>query len=203
MEAWRKTIGKMAADMEARMTAGTEEDYLGMQPGWSDRLHEWTFGDLDQAAYLQMWPGALSWAREPYALRPPSPPTLPRIGPWRIIGDIQAPNLWGIAGRGQATLAIREMTRLGLDIRKAGLEKGSYPSDLAAFPGAKTPDPFTGKPVFYSLRPDGSATLTVPDAEALYKKITEGKGVVVKFTWTLPPLSPALPTPGHARTRPG
>ncbi len=202
MEAWRRTIGKMAADMEARMTAGTEEDYLGVQPGWGYKLYDWTLGDLDQAGYLQMWPRALSWAREPYALRPPSPPTPPKIGPWRIIGDIQAPNLWGIVGRGQATLALREMTRLGLEIRKDGLEKGSYPSDLAAFPRAKTPDPFTGKPLVYTLHADGSAGLAVSNADALWKRVTQGMIPSISFSWTLPPLSPVPPARGLARTRP-
>ncbi len=95
----------------------------------------------------------------------------------------------------QATLALRQMTALGLEVRRAGLERGAYPTDLSAFPGAKIPDPFSGKPIAYTLHPDGSATLAVPDADSLYQKLTEGKRAAIGFTWTLPPVAAGRPSP--------
>ena len=85
------------------------------------------------------------------------------------------------------------MTHIGLEVRKAGLEKGSYPADLSAFPGAKAADPRAA--VLYALHPDGSATLAVSDAEALFGKITQAKGAAFGFTWTLPPVTAGKPSP--------
>ncbi len=192
MESWRKTQGKKVAEFEDRMANGSEDEYLGWRPNWSARLKEWVLGDLDNAAYLRMWVRSMPWTIKPYGSRSllPPPPLPSRFwGPWSVIGSIQTPNLWGASGRLQATMALRQMTLLGLQVRKAGLEKGVYPADLSAFPGAKIADPFSGKPVAYTLNSDGSATLMVPGADVLWKRVTQGKGAAVSFTWTLPPLS--------------
>ncbi len=192
MEVWQRSRGKEMAEFEARMAKGTEEDYLGMKPSWSARLKEWILGDLDHAAYLRMWCREMPWTLEPCGLRSPSPPPPPRtllMGAWSTIGSIQTPSLSAAAGRLQATLALRQMARLGLQIRQMGLEAGAYPSALAAFPDARVPDPFTGKPVQYTVHSDGSATLAIPDGDALYRKISLNKNLVLGASWTLPPPS--------------
>jgi hypothetical protein len=193
MDAWRRALGKEAADLETRMEADPEREGSSGRPSLRSPLITWVTGDLDHAHYLRLWVETVSWAREPYALRSPSPPHPLGVLPWAGIGSIQASSFGSPAGRMQATLALRQMTTLGLEVRRAGLERGAYPADLSAFPGAKTADPFSGKPVAYKLHTDGSATLAIPDADSLYKKLTEGKRAAIGFTWTLPPVTVGKP----------
>lgn len=195
MDVWRRAVGKEAADLETRMGAAAEGEDSSGRPSLRSRLISWMTGDLDHARYLRLWVETVSWAREPYALRSPAPPHPLGILPWAGIGSIQASSFGSPAGRMQATLALRQMTALGLEVRRAGLVRGAYPPDLSAFPGAKVPDPFSGKPVAYTLHPDGSATLAIPDADALYRKLTEGKRAAIGFTWTLPPVTAGRPSP--------
>jgi len=194
MDAWRRAMGKEAADLETRMGAAAEGEDSSGRPSLRFRLTSWVTSDLDHARYLRLWVETVSWAREPYALRSPALPHRLGVLPWAGIGSIQASSFGSPAGRMQATLALRQMTTLGLEVRRAGLERGAYPADLSLFSGVKTPDPFTGKPVVYTLRQDGSAILAVPDADPLYKKLTEGKRAAIGFTWTLPPITAEKPS---------
>lgn len=195
MDAWRRAMGKEAADTGTRMGAGTEGEGSSERPSLLSRLINWVTGDLDHARYLRRWVETVSWAREPYALRSSAPAHPLMLLPWSVIGSIQTSNLGSTAGRMQATLALRQITTLGLEVRRAGLVRGAYPPDLSAFAGAKVPDPFSGKPVAYTLHPDGSATLAIPDADALYRKLTDGKRAAIGFTWTLPPVAAGKPSP--------
>ncbi len=193
MKAMRRNAGYETAAMMDRISNGTEEQNLGVKFSLMERLAFWTTEDSDTARGILARMKQLESAGLPYARRgaPLSahPSSFFRYwgsesdDPWRW--DSQGKT----AGRLQATMALRQMTLLGLQVRKAGLEKGVYPADLSAFPGAKIPDPFSGQPVAYALNSDGSATLTVPGADVLWKRVTQGKGAAVSFTWTLPPLS--------------
>ncbi|MCU0293783.1 MAG: hypothetical protein MUF10_17670 [Thermoanaerobaculaceae bacterium] len=109
-----------------------------------------------------------------------------------ILRSVDAPNLHSAAGRLQATMAQRTLVRLVLALRLQGLTSGTYPHDLSGFPKAAGPDPFTGKPLAYERRADGSAVLTIPDGEALWKQVSGGMPTPCPFSVTLPP--PAKPT---------
>ncbi|OYW04734.1 MAG: hypothetical protein B7X11_02605, partial [Acidobacteria bacterium 37-65-4] len=74
MDAWRRALGKEAADLETRMGAAAEGKDSSGRPSLRSRLISWMTGDLDHARYLRLWVETVAWAREPYALRSPSPP---------------------------------------------------------------------------------------------------------------------------------
>jgi hypothetical protein len=184
--AMRRTAGYEAAAMVERVANGTEADHLGLtgllQP-LANRI-SWITEDSETSRALRGW---VAWAESlgtPYAQRNAAP------SPQESASD--DPRVWDrsgkTAGRLQAMLALRQMTALGLKVRKAGLERGAYPADLSSFPGAMSPDPFTGKPVGYTHLPDGSASLSVPGGDALYDKLSGGKVPTIGATWTLPPI---------------
>lgn len=104
-----------------------------------------------------------------------------------IIRSLGAPNLHSAAGRLQATMAQRTLVRLVLALRLEGLTSGTYPPDLSGFPDAAGPDPFTGKPLAYERKADGSAVLAIPDGEALWKQVTNGMPTPCPFSVNLPP----------------
>ncbi len=193
MKAMRRNAGYETAAMMDRISNGTVEQYLGVKFSLMERLAFWITEDSDTARGIRARVKQLESAGLPYARRgaPLSAHPSSFFRYWGAESD--DPWRWDsqrkTAGRFQATMALRQMTLLGLQVRKAGLEKGAYPADLSAFPGAKIPDPFSGKPAAYVLHPDGSATLAIPDAEALYNKLTAGKLPAIGFTWTLPPVS--------------
>jgi hypothetical protein len=102
-----------------------------------------------------------------------------------VFRDTNSPVLAKSAGRFQTLQSQRRLTRLGLGVRLDGVSAGAYPTDLGSFPEAKEPDPFTGKPIGYERRADGSARLWVPDGEVLWPRIAELKNYF-PFTWELP-----------------
>ncbi|OYW04555.1 MAG: hypothetical protein B7X11_02805 [Acidobacteria bacterium 37-65-4] len=183
--ALHRAVGYEAAGMMDRIANGTEAEHLGIQLGLRGHLENWLRGDAEIARALRGWAAWAESMSQPYARRLAAPPARESVS--------DNPFVWGsqgkTAGRVQAALALRQMTALGLEVRKAGLERGAYPADLSAFPGAASPDPFTGKPVAYTLHPDGSATLSIPGGDALYDKLSAGKVPTIGATWTLPPVS--------------
>lgn len=95
-----------------------------------------------------------------------------------------------VAGGLKAVDAAAGLARLALDVALEGAEPGSYPASLAAV-GEPGPDPFTGAEVEYRRRDDGSAVLTVPGAEELWReidprKLREGDEAPL-FSWELAP----------------
>ncbi|MGA9750744.1 MAG: hypothetical protein WBS54_03045 [Acidobacteriota bacterium] len=182
--AMRRTVGYEAAGMMDRIANGTETEHLGIQLGLTRRLALWVGGSADSARALRGWAAWAESMGQPYARRLAPPPAQESASDNPYVFDRQGKT----AGRVQATMALRQMTAFGLEVRKAGLERGVYPAELSAFPGAANPDPFTGKPVAYTLHPDGSATLSIPGGDALYDKLSNGKIPTIGATWTLPPL---------------
>ncbi len=192
--AMRRTVGYELASMLDRIAHGTEAEHMGIQLGLAGHLENWVRGDAETARALRGWAAGAESMGQPYARRLASPPGQGSASDNPYTFDRQGKT----AGRLQATLALRQMTALGLEVRKAGLERGTYPAELSAFSGAGSPDPFTGKPLAYTLHPDGSATLAIPGGDALYDKLSGGKIPTIGATWTLPPLGAGRPsTPGH------
>ena len=92
MDAWRRALGKEAADLETRMGAETEEEGSSGRPNLRSRLIDWIVGDLDHARYLRLWVETVSG---PGNLRAAvsTPPHPLRLLPWSVIGTIQTSSL--------------------------------------------------------------------------------------------------------------
>ncbi len=103
------------------------------------------------------------------------------------------PNLVRAAARNQVVLSQRRLARIALALRRQALETGAYPSSLSSFPEASTNDPFTGGQLFYTVRSDGSAQLSVPDGEKLWDQANPEVHNPGPFTWELP--APARTAP--------
>ena len=89
--------------------------------------------------------------------------------------------------RHQAALAQRQLVQAAIALRRLALVDGAYPADRSAVPELIGPDPFTGRPLLYSLREDGSAEVALDGADQLLAEI------VLKSAARVPPI--ALPAP--------
>ena len=89
--------------------------------------------------------------------------------------------------RFQIAAAQRQFVRAGIEVWRVALSDGAYPSGTSSIPELETPDPFTGKPLLYTLHDDGSATVALDGADALLEQ------VVLKSAAHIPPLH--LPVP--------
>ncbi len=97
-------------------------------------------------------------------------------------------------GEFKGTESMDRLARLALQLADEGLRTGHYPDSLAGLEGGSSPDPLTGSPVVYRRLGDGSATLSVPGAEALWETVRPRQhlpGEEDLFTWALPSLAPA------------
>jgi hypothetical protein len=96
-------------------------------------------------------------------------------------------NLREAVARAQATLAQRQLVLAAIELRRSGLVDGAYPADRSAVAELATPDPFTGRPLLYELREDGTAMVAIDGADGLLADI------VVKSGAHIPPIM--LPSP--------
>lgn len=171
-----------------------------------ERLRSAMSSGMETAIFLELCRDSIALYDQPAGLREPpleQPARSLRLR-WFLLGlvsplDAIKEIMKAIGGenrkasaRLQATAAQRTFARLILDVRLAALRSGAYPSDLSELPAAAVPDPFTGKQPVYERKPDGSALLSMPDGEALWKQVTNGMPTPCPFTVTLPP--PASPT---------
>lgn len=92
----------------------------------------------------------------------------------------------------QSDLSHRRLAKVALRLRAEGLESGHYPESLAKIPEASEPDPLTGGGLSYELLPDGSARISVANADQALGKF----GRKMRPTpWELP-----APIPTSKRT---
>jgi len=91
--------------------------------------------------------------------------------------------------RFQAALAQRQLVRAGIALRRHALEHGVYPAELPATGELTNPDPFTGRPLIYEPRPDGSLVLTLDGALELLEQFIPVATARSLAPITLPPLS--------------
>jgi hypothetical protein len=89
--------------------------------------------------------------------------------------------------RHQATLAQRQLVRAAVDLRRTALGDGAYPSQRSSIQGLTRPDPFTARPLAYSVRDDRSAQVGLSGADELLEQ------VVLKSAAHVPPIE--LPAP--------
>jgi hypothetical protein len=89
--------------------------------------------------------------------------------------------------RHQAALAQRQLVRAAIALRRIGITDGAYPADRSLVAELTEPDPFTGRPLAYDVRQDGSAEVRLARADEQLEQ------VVLKSAAHVPPIE--LPTP--------
>jgi hypothetical protein len=197
--AWRRSnvaqqteISKHVAEVISDPLAARQE-----KVGLYGRFMEFAVGKIFQAQQLEIRADLIAAVDQPLGL---DPPWLRRglRQPHTILDmfDVFESVMFGQTakssiGRVQYTLSLRELARIALAMRLQGLATGSYPETLASAPGGTTADPFAGKPLAYERRPEGSARISVPDFEALWKRISDVGARAQPFSWELP--APATP----------
>lgn len=200
--AWKRVQATEALiSMEAVSRARqSRRNPYGIGP-W-ERLKDAVWGGADAAIGLELCQEHIALFDQPAGLREPlsDRSTGANRIRWFLLGLVRpldaAKEIIRIVGTGetlrasarlQATAAQRTLVRLVLELRLSALRSGAYPPDLSGFPGGAAPDPFTGKPLVYERKPDGSAVLSMPGGEALWKEVTNGMPTPCPFTVTLPP----------------
>jgi hypothetical protein len=191
---WQQTAiqGHVAAVMSDPVTARAPKVSL-----WG-RFLEFVFGKIFQAQQLEIRADLIAAVDQPLGLDP----SWSRRGahqPRTVFEmfDVFESVMFGQSakssiGRIQSTVSLRELARIALAVRLQGLATESYPETLASLRGGTNADPFAGKPLTYERRPDGSARISVPDFEVLWKRISDARPSAQPFTWELPaPWAPA------------
>ena len=195
--AWRRSNLAEQVEMRIAMSdpAGTHKQKLGLY----GRFLKFAVGKIFQAQQLELRADLINALDQPLGLEP----EWSRRGAHRPSGIFTmfqvfesvmfgpAPNR--IVGRMQSTLSLRDAVRIALAVRLQGLERGAYPETLASIPGAAHPDPFAGTPLTYERLPDGSARMSVPRFEELWKRISDASASSQPYLWELP--APARTAP--------
>jgi len=195
--AWRRSNVAEQAEIGRHVAAAISDPLLGRQEevGLYGRFMEFAVGNIFLAQMLELRADLIAAVDQPLGLDPP----------WLGRGMYQPRTMFGVfesvmfpegakaAGRVQSALSARSLANIALALRLLGLETGSYPATLKGIAGATQPDPFAGKPLTYERRADGSARISVPDFEALWKCISDASASSQPVTWELP--APALRPP--------
>jgi hypothetical protein len=194
---WQQTgiQGHVAAVMSDPVTARAPKVLL------YGRFLDFAFGRIFQAQQLEIRADLIAAVDQPLGLDPPwlrrglhQPRTI--LDMFDVFESVMfGQTAKSSIGRVQSTLSLRELARIALEVRLQGLATGSYPETLASLPGGSNADPFAGKPLSYVRRPDGSARISVPNFEALWKHISDVGAKAQPFSWELP--APATPKPGR------
>jgi len=91
-----------------------------------------------------------------------------------------------------AQLAMRDLARAAVHLRRRGIERGVYPEppDVEALLSAETP--LANERIQVQALPDGRLELSLPETEAIWNELAKLDDPVrdrsLRFTWTLPPL---------------
>lgn len=187
----RRSVGAEGTMVYSVREGGPYAEALAETQGYYGRLqHRW-LSDGWTAAGLDYYSSvAEAFPAVPYAEMLDRPALLRRPPMYRapVVVDLRS-----ALGTFQATEALARLTRLALDAALTGAETGSLPEELPATPEAG-PGPFTGVPPVYERSAGGSATLSIPGAEALWREVKAGHTAIETaaplFTWRLaPPVS--------------
>lgn len=104
-----------------------------------------------------------------------------------VVAGVVLVNLRSAIARHQAALAQRQLVQAAIALRRLAITDGAYPTDRSAVSQLTEPDPFTGRPLAYTIREDGSAEVALDGADELLSE------VVAKGAASVPPI--ALPAP--------
>jgi hypothetical protein len=163
------------------------------------RFLEFVFGDIFRAQQLEIRADLIAAVDQPLGLDPAwSRRGVKRPRTIFDMFDVFDSVMFGqtarsAVGRVQSTLSLRRLGRVALAVRLQGLESGTYPKTLASFPDGLQPDPFAGKPLIYERRPSGAAEITVPDFEALWRRVSDASPTTEPAAWELPAPPPIKP----------
>jgi hypothetical protein len=180
---WRRALGALAA--------GVHSGIVNPRDMFDQGSTNLEMAVPSPEEYLRIVLGIEGLAARPLGLDPALADRLEKskgLHKGRPTGDTLASSLV----RYQSLLTLRRMARIAIALRLAALDNGRYPGTLGAWSEASTPDPFTGGPLRYELRADGSAVISVPGAEELFNKINELK-TSMPYTWVLPAPGSGVP----------
>jgi len=104
-----------------------------------------------------------------------------------VVAGLVLVNLRSAIARHQAALAQRQLVRAAIELRQIAIAEGAYPTDRSAVSELTEPDPFTGRPLAYTIRGDGSAEVALDGADELLSE------VVLKSAASVSPI--VLPAP--------
>ena len=160
-----------------------------MDLGWLERLVMTFQGPFERAAFLDVY-RRLGRATELPAseiesfIRHGGEPDAPITG---IIAQMLIPNLIDSVKKDRSALASGRLARIAFTLRAHALVHGSYPESLDGFSPADLQDPYAEGTIHFERHADGSASLSYPEAEALWRE--ENQHVPVfppRFVWQLP-----------------
>jgi hypothetical protein len=104
-----------------------------------------------------------------------------------VVAGLVLVNLRSAIARHQAALAQRQLVRAAIELRQIAIAEGAYPTDRSAVSELTEPDPFTGRPLAYTIRGDGSAEVALDGADELLSE------VVLKSAASVPPIVLSAP----------
>lgn len=190
-ELLRRAVGAEGSMVYSVREGGPYAETFAQTQGYYGRLqHRW-LADGWLGAGLDYYSSVVeAFPSVPYAEMLDHPALLRRPPTYRapLVVDLRSS-----LGTFQGTEALARLARLALDLALAGAEGGSLPAELPATPEAG-PGPFTGVPPVYERAAGGSATLTIPGADDLWRDLKLGRverdQEAPPFTWRLaPPVS--------------
>jgi hypothetical protein len=192
--AWRRGKLWQQTVIQQHVAAVISDPLIARQEkvGLYGRFMEFAVGSIFHAQQLELTADLIAAVDQPLGLDPSwsrrgshQPRTV--FGMFEVFESVMfGPSAKSSVGRLQSTLSLRELARIALAVRLAGLATGSYPETLASLPGAMQPDPFAGKPLTYERRADGSARISVPGFEKLWTRITDASASSQPYLWELP-----------------
>jgi hypothetical protein len=93
-----------------------------------------------------------------------------------------------------AHLAMRDLARAAIRLRRRGVERGVYPAPDEVAALVATTTPLIDERILVRALPDGRIELSLPETEAVWNELAQLDDPVrdrsLRFTWTLPALSP-------------
>ena len=189
-----------AVGVELRTAAVTADPKrrAGEGSALKGRIVDFLFPDVLIAQQRELYSDLLGGVDQPLGSNPhwADRGKVKQNGIFQVFESVIFPQTAISAGRVQSTMSSRNLANVALRIRIEGLQTGAYPETLASFPEALRPDPLAGKPLTYVRRANGSASLTVPDFGALWKRISDVGPGSQPYIWELP--APAKASPGSA-----
>jgi hypothetical protein len=181
-QAWRQTL---ACEEYRSAWLAISAETPGAHPSLTQRLRTAVLGDYLNAQSVEARAYLAGAMQVPYGGDLGDPRRVKALSTTPVLAMV-IPNLVNALGRYQTVLSERRLARLALALRRNAVQTGAYPTSVASFPEAGGRDPFTGGQLSYTLRPDGSAQLAVPDGVKLWDRLNPNIHNPGPFTWELP-----------------